>query len=127
APSNEGNTTTLEKEEKSQGFFGWLKANFTHLLRGIRTSDPHLNTSAGPAPRVILDKEANPNQMATQRAQSGNELRDKRDELTGNLKQHPGQSNIQAKAVQETKPVTLQSPEPAPVATLPEQTAADYA
>jgi hypothetical protein len=127
APSNEERNENLEKEAKSEGFLGWLKANFRSLMNAIRTDDPNLSTRAGPAPKVALDGSANPQQMGTQRTDAGNQLRGKRDELTDDLKAHPGQGNIQAKAVQEAKPVAMQNPEPAPVTTTAQPEAGDYA
>lgn len=126
-PTNAANDQTLDREEQSEGFFGWLRANFEKLLGNIRTTDPGLNTSAGAAPKVVFDNGVNPNEMASERSQRGDELRTRRDTVTENFKEHPGQGNIQAKAVQETKTVEMKSPAPEPVETAPQQPAQDYA
>ena len=120
----------IEEEMEDQdegGFFGWLRRIFPSLLERIRTTDPGVNTSAGPRPKVDLSEDANPNEMRKRRADAQTDLVAQRDRTTETFRDHPGQQKIQPVAVEEHKPVAL-SPETAakPEAT-PAQGVTDYA
>ena len=127
APSNKANEQQLEKQSKSDSFLDWLKNNMRNFLNSVRTTDNNLNTSAGAKQKVSLQGSADPNRMASQKEDAGGKLRGKRDEVTGQFTSNPGQSNIQAKSVNEDKPVAMAVVPPEPVATEASQPADDYA
>ncbi len=127
APSNKTQQKELDRQSQSGGFLDWLKANISRFMSTIRTSDPNLNTSAGPKQKVKLEGASDPGRMTEQRQEAGDKMRAQRDEVTAKMQSHPGQGNIKAKAVQESKPVTLKPVESEPVTTETSDDATDYA
>jgi hypothetical protein len=117
APSNKAGEQELEKQSRGGGFLDWLRANISKFMNAIRTRDPNLNTSAGSRQKVALEGASDPMRMVEQRQEAGGKLRDKRDEISAKLQAHPGQGNIKARAVQQSKPVTLKPESSAPVVT----------
>src|SRR5262249_60490337 len=91
------------------GLLGWLRENFGALLGRIRTTDPGVNTSAGPRPNVSLEGDADPGRMREQHSEAHAYLVAERDRTAGALRDHPGQRNIQ--------PIEREAPKRVPVAT----------
>lgn len=127
APSNKDSEKELDKQSESGGFLSWLRANMKKFMTAIRTADPNLNTSAGAKQKVKLEGASDPGRMSEQRQEAGDKLRSQRDEVTSKLQTHPGQGNIKAKAVQQSKPVALKPVAPEPVVTEQSNDAKDYA
>ncbi|WP_299484207.1 DUF4157 domain-containing protein [uncultured Roseibium sp.] len=124
-------TRTMRDKVKKQpegGFLDWLKNQFTNLMASIRTSDDSVNTSAGARKRVALTGKADIGQMGRQRSEGTEKLRGERDKQTAEFRNHPGQSNIQPRKVEEKKTAPVSKEPSEPIAELPpDEGAADYA
>lgn len=127
-PNNAQAEKYLEKGESKQegGFLGWLRANIQRFMSQIRTTDPNVKTSAGDAPKVDLSGEANPERMKQKRQESQQAVQGQRDELTNQLKSHPGQQNIQPKAVNESRKPLVSTEQKEALTTPADQAMQDY-
>ncbi len=125
-PDNRNNQRLLDQQEQG-GFLGWFRRNFSGFLNRIRTRDDGLNTSAGERQKVALDGDADPQRANNTRDQSSGQLTQQRDQTAKGLREHPGQSNIQAREVDEPKQPKLKSESSVAVTQAPDQGMADYA
>ncbi len=100
----------LEKED-SGSFLDAFKSFLRRFTSGIRTKD-NIDTSAGDRPQVALEGKADTARMDTQREDGTVALKARRDVHTEAFRNHPGQSNIQPRMLDEKRPVAV-SPEPA--------------
>jgi hypothetical protein len=125
-PTNEA-TEKLMDEQPEGGFLAWLRGAITNLMARIRTTDPGVSTSAGPRQQVALEGDADPERMARQKEEGAAQLREQRDTQVAAFRNHPGQSNIKPRQIDEvrtpemrTEPATRVPP------SAPGQDAADY-
>ncbi len=96
-------------------------------MNRIPTSDPGVSTSAGPRENVALEGDSDPGRMDRQKEDGASQLRAQRDIQTQAFRNHPGQSNIKPRRIDEARKPQMQTepaarPEPIP----PAQGAADY-
>ncbi|SDN26936.1 eCIS core domain-containing protein [Pseudomonas jinjuensis] len=102
-----------ELEEEDSGSFWDRFMNFLKkFIKGIRTKDDSIDTSAGDRPKVGLSGEADPGRMDTPREEGTTALKDQRDAQVTALRNNPGQANIQPRKLDEQRPVAV-SPEAA--------------
>ncbi len=101
-PDNEKATNQLDKKD-SGGFFSWFRNMFTDFMSSISTSDPGVNTYAGPAPKMNLSGEADPGRAGNQRNQSDLEVDKGNSETVNAIQSNPGKENIQPANVDEAK------------------------
>lgn len=104
----------------------WLRSNMGSFLSKVRTTDPNVKTDPGAAPKVDLSGDADPERMSLQRQDAETALKGQRDDLSAQLKAHPGQKNIQPKAVNEERPAQLTAEKSVTVSTQEETGMADY-
>ena len=97
----------LDRQASSSGFYDWLLDNLESMIQSLPTRDEQLDTSAGERPSVTLQDNANPQQMQTQNAQANNQALQAQTDLTQQISQHSGQSQIQATEQTHTAQVTL--------------------
>ena len=126
-PTNEENERLLDEKDRGGGFLDWLRNNIRSFLQRVRTTDPGLNTRAGKRPNVTLDGKADPGRMKQQRDDANTELVGQRDTATDSFKKHPGQSNIQAKKVDEERDAKPSAETDVSIDTPKNQGVADYA
>lgn len=117
-PSNAAKREEIRKQPTS-GFLDWLRNQFTNLFNGLRTSDDSVNTSAGSRKRVALTGDADVGQMERQRQEGTGRLRKQRDEKVAAFKNHPGQSNIQPRKVEEARSPAVSPETSEPIEDLP--------
>lgn len=125
-PTNKENEKLLDKND-NEGFLGWLKNNMASFMAKIRTSDQGVNTSAGSRPNVELGGDADPERMKNQRGEADSQITGQRDIVTDKLKNHPGQSNVQPKEVNEEKTATVNGEPTAEVVTEEQASLNDFA
>ena len=125
APSTHETRKDIEKQPP-ESLFAWLKRNMLNIISRIRIRDPGVNTSAGPRQKVRLTGKADPGRIKQQRADATGHVKGKRDELTDKLKKHPGQQNIQGKAVEVDNTVSVKVEPGEPALTEADQDVADY-
>lgn len=126
-PPSNTETEKLMDQQPEGGFLAWLRSAITGLMARIRTSDPGVSTSAGPRQRVALEGEADPGRMARQREEGAGQLRAQRDLQVEAFRNHPGQSNIAPRRVDEArKPEMKAEPTTRIAPTPPSSDAADY-
>ena len=126
APDNHNNKKLLDKQQ-SNGFLSWFKTNFSGFLKRISTTDSGLNTSAGDRQKVNLEADADPQRANNTRSESDNALSQQRDLSINAYREHPGQSNIKAKAVDEQKTPALKTESTVNITQEKNQAMADYA
>ncbi|WP_147114418.1 DUF4157 domain-containing protein [Tateyamaria sp. syn59] len=123
-------TKTMRDKVKKQpegGFLDWLRNQFANIMASIRTSDDSINTGAGARKRVALTGNADLGQMGRQRSEGTEKLRGERDKQTAAFRNHPGQSNIQPRKVDETRTATVSREPTEPVTDIPpDDGAAEY-
>ncbi len=95
-------------------------------MRRVITNDPNIVTSAGPAPSVDTSGDADPGRAARQTREASGQARSQRDETAKSLREHPGQSNVQPKAVEKTNAVELAAEPAETIETTPTPAAEDY-
>jgi hypothetical protein len=125
-PDNKDNERLLERRQEG-GFLSWFRSSFSGFLNRIRTTDNGLNTNAGERRKVQLEGDADPERANLARRESNTLLAQQRDQTAGALRNHPGQSNIQAKAVDETKTPELKDESNVEITQPADQGMADYA
>lgn len=97
-----------ELEEEDSGSFWDRFMNFLRkFVKGIRTSDDSIDTSAGDRPSVSLAGEADPGRMDTPREEAGTAMKDQRDAQVESFRNNPGQANIQPRMLDEQRPVAV--------------------
>ncbi|MGE0665171.1 MAG: DUF4157 domain-containing protein [Sphingomonadales bacterium] len=101
----------LDKED-SGSFWDAFKNFLRSFVTGIRTKDGSIDTSAGDRPNVALEGEADTGRMDTQKADAQTAVTEQRDSQTKAFREHPGQTNIQPRMIDEQRPVAV-SEEPA--------------
>lgn len=126
-PPSNAETEKLMDKQPEGGFLDWLRGAIGDLMTNIRTTDPGVSTSAGPREQVALEGEADPGRMDRQKEEGADQLRAQRDTQVAAFKNHPGQSNIKPRQIDEArKPEMSVEPaariEPIP----PANDAADY-
>jgi hypothetical protein len=123
-------TRTMRDEVKKKpegGFLDWIKNQFNSLMAGIRVTDSSINVSAGKRQRVALTGDADLGQMGRQRTEGTEKLRGERDKVAGEFRNHPGQSNIQPRKIDEKKTAPISKDPAEPIEDLPpDEGAADY-
>ncbi|HEV8389827.1 MAG TPA: DUF4157 domain-containing protein [Dongiaceae bacterium] len=124
-----GNATREEELEKEQSGSFWdaFKNFLRGFVTGIRTRDDGIDTSAGARPGVALEGEAGPERMDRQREEGTTALQAQRDAQTDAFRNHPGQSNIQPRKLDEQHPATVSEEPPAPIEAEADPAVADYA
>jgi hypothetical protein len=96
-------------------------------MAGIRTTDPGVSTSAGPREQVALEGEADPGRMDRQKEEGADQLRAQRDTQVAAFKNHPGQSNIKPRQIDEARKPELRAEPAARIEAIPAANdAADY-
>ena len=125
-PDNSESRRLLEGDGGGGGFLSWFKDRFRSFFSGIRTNDPGVNTSAGPTPSVPLQGESNPSRANDEKARAASTVTEGRDTLSQSIAEHPGQSNIQPRHVNEPKPVVLNTALTNRVETAEDSGMADY-
>lgn len=101
----------LDKEETGS-FWDAFKNFMRTFFTGIRTKDDSIDTSAGTRPNVALEGEADTGRMDAQRADARTAVTEQRDAQAEAFRNHPGQSNIQPRMIDERRRVAV-SPEAA--------------
>lgn len=102
-----------ELEEEDSGSFWDRFMNFLRkFVKGIRTTDDNIDTSAGERPSVSLAGEADPGRMDTPREEATTAMKGQRDAQVTAFRNNPGQANIQPRMLDEQRPVAV-SPEAA--------------
>ena len=124
-PSNQANEKLLDRQN-DDSFLGWFRNNTKSFLSLIHTRSD-VNTNAGKPLNVNLEGEADPNRMNNQRGEAESQLKSQRDATANVFKQHPGQQNIQPKAVNEEKPTQISADAAVSIETAPDSGAMDYA
>lgn len=86
-------------------------------LSAVRTTDPGIETSAGPAPRVPLEGAADPARQERQQSEAARQAGDARTEAQRGVIEGPGPETVQLRAMDEAYSVeTPSAPEPSAVA-----------
>jgi phage-related protein len=116
----------LEKEE-SGSFWDAFKSFLTGFLKGIKTRDDSIGTRAGPRQKVALEGEADAGRMDAQRKDGTAALAGQRDAAVDAFRNHPGQSNIQPKKVDEARPAPVSAEPAAEIAPQDDPAVRDYA
>ena len=114
-------------EENSGSFWDAFKNFLRGFVKGIRTRDNGIDTSAGDRPNVALDGEADTAQMSTQRQEGTTALQEQRDAQSEAFRNHPGQSNIQPRQIDEARPAAISPEAKASIDPLSDTAVADYA
>lgn len=96
----------LDKEETGS-FWDAFKNFLRGFVTGIKTRDGSIDTSAGDRPNVALEGEADTGRMETQRGEAQTSVTEQRDAQTKAFREHPGQSNIQPRMIDEQRPVAV--------------------
>ncbi|MFC5696171.1 DUF4157 domain-containing protein [Pseudomonas sp. GCM10022186] len=97
-----------ELEEEDSGSFWDRFMNFLKkFVKGIRTTDDSIDTSAGERPNVALSGEAAPERMDTPREEGTTALKEQRDAQVTAFRNNPGQANIQPRKLDEQRPVAV--------------------
>lgn len=120
----------LDKEkpkEESGGFWSWLVGKFSGLLGTISTTDNGVNISPGPAPTIDTQGAANPNRTSNVSSEGKSEVATEQQNTTNDIKNNPGQENIQPLYFEEEKPVVVNAEPQATAVTLPDQNMQDFA
>jgi len=126
-PPTNTETEKLMDEQPEGGFLAWLRGAIGSLMAKVRTTDPGVSTSAGPRQQVALAGEADPERMGRQKEEGAGQLRAQRDTQVAAFKNHPGQSNIKPRQIDEArKPEMSAEPATQIAPTPPAPTAADY-
>ncbi|NJM93050.1 MAG: hypothetical protein HC861_11010 [Rhodospirillaceae bacterium] len=123
---NQAREQELE-EEDSGSFWDAFKRFLQGFVSGIRTRDDNIDTSAGARPGVAFEGEANPGRMDSQREDGTAALQAQRDTQTNAFRNHPGQSNIQPRKIDEERPAPVSQESPEPVEAQVDPAVADYA
>lgn len=97
---NQDREKELEKDD-SGSFWDRFKAFMRSFMKDIKTSDDSIDTSAGDRPNVALEGDADATRMESQRQDGTKQLKSQRDTQTEAFKNHPGQSNIQPRKLDE--------------------------
>ena len=105
-PQNAAARATLMQKPKD-GFLSWFKNSFMDFLIQIKTTDVHLNTSAGNVPSLQMKGKANVSRMAESKAASQGKVVHEKNVLNQKILSHKGKSKIKAANIDEKKPVTL--------------------
>jgi hypothetical protein len=116
----------LEKEE-SGSFWDAFKSFLTSFMKGIKTRDDGIDTRAGPRQKVALEGEADAGRMDLQRKDGTAALAGQRDAAVDAFRNHPGQSNIQPKKVDEARPAPVSAEPAAEIAPQDDPAVRDYA
>jgi phage-related protein len=114
-------------EEDSGSFWDAFKNFLRGFVKGIRTKDNSIDTSAGDRPNVSLDGEADTAQMTTQRDEGTTALKEQRDVQTEAFRNHPGQSNIQPRKIEEERRAAVSPEAKETIDPLSDTAVADYA
>jgi hypothetical protein len=126
-PPTNAATEKLVDEQPEGGFLAWLRGAIGNLMARIRTTDPGVSTSAGPRQQVAMEGDADPERMARQKEEGAVQLREQRDTQVAAFRNHPGQSNIKPRQIDEGRTPEMRTEPAAHVApTAPGQEAADY-
>lgn len=126
-PPSNAETEKLMDRQPEGSFLDWLRGAIGNLMARIRTTDPGVSTSAGPRQNVSLEGEADPERMTRQREDGANQLRAQRDTRVAAFKNHPGQSNIAPRRIDEARKPAMKTEPAAPIEpTPPSSDAADY-
>ncbi|VVO69531.1 hypothetical protein PS862_01265 [Pseudomonas fluorescens] len=97
-----------ELEDEDSGSFWDRFMNFLRqFVKGIRTTDDSIDTSAGERPSVSLAREADPGRMDTPREEAITTMKDQRDAQVTAFRNNPGQANIQPRMLDEQRPVAV--------------------
>lgn len=125
-PTNAANEKLMDKQPEG-GFLDWLRGAIGNLMSGIRTKDAGVSTSAGPRQQVALEGEADTERMTRQKEEGAGQLRAQRDTQVAAFKNHPGQSNIKPRQIDEARKPAMATEPAAQVGPLPPSNdAADY-
>jgi hypothetical protein len=117
-----------ELEEEDSGSFWDAFMNFVRgFTSRIRTRDDRIDTSAGERPTVKMDGDANSAEMTKSRDEATAELKVQRDACTDAFRNHPGQSRVQPKQLDEERAVAVSAEAAVAVDPLVDANAADYA
>jgi len=95
-------------------------------MRRLTTNDPNVDTSAGPPPKVDTSGDADPVRTARQQQEASKQARAQRDGAAKTLREHPGQSNVQPKKLEEPKAVKLTAEASETIETKAEASSQDY-
>jgi phage-related protein len=114
-------------EEDSGSFWDAFMSFVRKFMKGVRTKDDSIDTSAGERPNVALDGEADATRMNTQREEGTTALKKQRDLQTDAFKNHPGQTNIQPRKIDEDRPAAVSEEATAQIDPLVDAGVADYA
>ncbi|PWR01036.1 hypothetical protein DKT77_19080 [Meridianimarinicoccus roseus] len=126
APSTAEGRREMDHQPEG-GFLAWLRGAIRGLIRGIRTTDDGVNTSAGPRERVALEGDADTGRLARQQGEAQSQMRQERDRRSAAFRSHPGQSNVQPRQLDERRRPTLrQAPETTPEEVTPSEEATGY-
>jgi hypothetical protein len=98
----------LEKDDGGSFWDRFIKA-MRRYTSGIYTKDGSVSTSAGERQTVDLSGEADAGRMETQSEEGTTKLKAQRDLQTAAFRDHPGQSNIQPRMIDEQRPVQLKT------------------
>ena len=123
---NAARNEELEKED-SGSFWDAFKNFLKRFVTGIRTRDDGIDTSAGARPNVSMQGTADPNRMDTQREEGTAALKAQRDTQTTAFRNHPGQSNIQPRKLDEQYSAPVSEEPAAEIAPQDDEPVRDYA
>ena len=117
-----------ELDEENSGSFWDAFMNFLKgFTRDIRTRDDSVNTSAGPRERVKLDGAAAPSEMDKERTDGAESVKAERDKEVAKYRDHPGQSKIQPRKIDESAPAEVSAEPAATIEPQEDEAVQDYA
>ncbi len=100
-PENRKALESVEREVK-RDFKSWFKSHFRSFLSSIRTTDPNVNTKADMEPKVDLKGEIDPKKAQKDKTEALKGVAERREVEVERFVNHPGQSHILPKEVNET-------------------------
>lgn len=126
-PTNKGNEKLLDRQDDNS-FLDWFRNNTESFLSRIHThSDVNTKVGSKERPKLELKGEADLERLSNQRGEAEGQLKSQRDDTVNTFKQHPGQKNIQPKAINEEKPTQVSPDAAVAIETAADTGAMDYA
>jgi len=117
-----------ELEQEGSGSFWDAFMNFIRgFVSGIRTRDESIDTSAGERRRVALKGDADATRMRKGRQESTDTIKAQRDTHTEAFRNHPGQSRIQPRQIDEERHAVVAEEPAVAIEPQTDSTVADYA
>ncbi|MFN8356918.1 MAG: DUF4157 domain-containing protein [Spirosomataceae bacterium] len=117
----------MDDHEEGDDFFGWIRSIFPNFMKGVQTSDPDLDTSAGERPKTDLSADADPKLLQEQSGKADGEVETQKNDAHDKFKNHPGQEKVQPIKVDESVEIEKEAPPQAEIETTSSTDADNYA